>query len=236
VFLTVLGFGIGNHNDAMLEQLSDKANGNYYFVDNESEARKVLVDQMTGTLTTIAKDVKIQVEFNPTKVASYRLLGYEKRMLKTEDFKDDKKDAGEIGAGHTITAFYELVPAGKTSPAGKTDPLVFQKPAEPAKLDADLAKAMCLVKLRYKQPDGNTSTEVKFPGSDEGKKYTQASEDFRFAAAAASFAMILRDSPYKGNATLASVYELASAAKGSDPSGYRAEFLKLVEKAKELKK
>ena len=236
VFLSCLAVGDGNLQDKKMMELANKGNGNYGYLDSLKEAQKILVEQMSGTLVTIAKDVKIQVEFNPTKVAAYRLLGYEKRMLKTEDFKDDKKDAGEIGAGHTITAFYELVPAGKTSPAGKTDPLVFQKPAEPAKLDADLAKAMCLVKLRYKQPDGATSTEVKFPGSDEGKKYTQASEDFRFAAAAASFAMILRDSPYKGNATLASVYELASAAKGSDPSGYRAEFLKLVEKAKELKK
>jgi Ca-activated chloride channel homolog len=236
VFLSTLAVGEGNLQDKKMMELSNKGNGNYGYLDSIKEAKKLLVEQMTGTLLTIAKDVKIQVEFNPQKVGAYRLLGYEKRMLKAEDFKDDKKDAGEIGAGHTITALYELVPAGKTSAAGKTDPLVFQKPAEPAKVDPDLAKAVCLVKLRYKQPDGDKSTEVKFPGVDEGKKYTQATEDFRFAAAAASFAMILRDSPYKGNATPASVLELAQAAKGSDPGGYRAEFIKLVERAKELKK
>jgi Ca-activated chloride channel family protein len=236
VFLTTLSVGQGNLQDKKMMELADKGNGNYHYLDSVKEAQKVLVEQMSGTLVTIAKDVKIQVEFNPEKVEAYRLLGYEKRMLKAEDFKDDKKDAGEIGAGHTVTAFYELVPAGKKSPAGKTDPLVFQKPGETSKVDADLANATCLVKLRYKQPDGDTSTEVKFPGVDQGKKYTQASDDFRFAAAAASFAMLLRDSQYKGNATMASVEELAAAAKGADREGYRAEFLKLVAKAKELKK
>jgi Ca-activated chloride channel family protein len=236
VFLTTLAVGQGNLQDRKMMELADKGNGNYHYLDSVKEARKVLVAQMSGTLVTIAKDVKIQVEFNPKKVEAYRLLGYEKRLLKAEDFKDDKKDAGEIGAGHAVTAFYELVPAGKTSPAGKTDPLVFQKPGEPAKVDAELAKATCLVKLRYKRPDGDTSAEVKFPGVDQGKKYAQASDDFRFAAAAASFAMILRDSPYKGNATLASVEELAKAAKGADREGYRAEFLTLVAKAKDLKK
>jgi Ca-activated chloride channel family protein len=236
VFLSVLGFGEGNFKDAKMMGIANKGNGNYAYIDSVKEAQKVLVEQMSGTLVTIAKDVKIQVEWNPAKVGSYRLLGYEKRMLKAEDFKDDKKDAGEIGAGHTVTALYELTPPGMSTPASKTEPLVFQKPAEPAKVSPELANAVGLVRLRYKQPEGSTSTEVSFPAKDEGKKYTQASEDFRFAAAAASFAMILRDSPYKGNATLSSVHELAQAAKGQDPSGYRAEFIKLIEKAKELKK
>jgi Ca-activated chloride channel homolog len=236
VFLSVLGYGMGNLKDSTMEMLADKGNGNYAYIDSLGEARKVLSEEMSGTLVTIAKDVKIQIEFNPQKVGAYRLIGYEKRMLKAEDFKDDKKDAGEIGAGHTITALYELVPPGKSSPAVKTDPLVFQKPAAPAKVSPELEGAVCLVKLRYKQPDGDKSTEVSFPGKDEGKKYTQTSDDFRFAAAAASFAMILRDSQYKGNATPASVLELAQAAKGPDPGGYRAEFIKLVEKVKELKK
>lgn len=236
VFLSTLAVGEGNLQDKKMMELSNKGNGNYGYLDSIREARKLLVEQMTGTLLTIAKDVKIQVEFNPAKVGAYRLIGYEKRMLKNEDFKDDKKDAGEIGAGHTVTALYELTPPGMSTPAGKTDPLAFQKAAEPLVVDFELAKAVGLVKLRYKQPEGSTSTEVSFPAYDEGKKYTQASEDFRFAAAAASFAMILRDSPYKGNATLSSVHELAQAAKGQDPGGYRAEFIKLVEKAKELKK
>lgn len=233
VFLSTLAVGEGNLQDKKMMELSNKGNGNYGYLDSIREARKLLVEQMTGTLLTIAKDVKIQVEFNPAKVGAYRLIGYEKRMLKNEDFKDDKKDAGEIGAGHTVTALYEIVPAGKTSPAVEVGPLAFQKPAEAAKLDPELAKATCLIKLRYKQPDGDKSTEVSFPGKDEGKKYTQASEDFRWAATVASFAMILRDSPYKGNATPGSVLELAQAAKGYDPGGYRAEFIKLVEIVKE---
>src|SRR5262249_24188131 len=150
------------------------------------------------------------------------LLGYEKRMLKAEDFSDDKKDAGEIGAGHTVTAFYELVPTDKTSPAGDVRKLKYQK-HEAAELTGDDARSICTVYLRYKKPDGDTGIETNFLGFDEGKKYTQASDDFRFAAAAASFAMILRDSRYKGNATLASVEELAKAAKGPDKEGYRAE-------------
>jgi Ca-activated chloride channel family protein len=246
VFLSCLAVGEGNVQDAKMLQLANKGNGNYGYLDSIQEARKILVEQMSGTLVTIAKDVKIQVDFNPAKVAGYRLLGYEKRMLKAEDFKNDKKDAGEIGAGHTITALYELVPAGKTVPGPAVDPSEFaaKRPAEPSKFESDkpaksddeLAKAVFRVRMRYKQPDGKDSTEIRFTAIDEGKSYVKASEDFRFAAAVASFAMILRDSQFKGNANLAAIHELASAAKGPDPGGYRAEFIKLVEKARVLKK
>jgi Ca-activated chloride channel family protein len=243
VVLTVLGFGIGNHNDAMLEQISDKANGNYYFVDNESEARQVLVDQMTGTLTPIAKDVKIQVEFNPAKVASYRLIGYENRLLAKEDFNDDKKDAGEIGAGHTVTALYEVVPPGVNPPTTQpgVDPLKYQHDPKALELLTKRGHSdeMLTLKLRYKAPDApadvqGTSKLLEFPITDAGKTYAQGSEDFKFAAAVAGFGMILRDSPYKGTATFNSVIELAGEGKGPDANGYRAEFIQLVQQAKAI--
>ena len=233
IFLTVLGFGRGNLNDAMMEAISGKGNGNYHYIDNQTEARKVLVEEMAGTLVTIAKDVKIQVEFNPAQVAGYRLLGYENRMLRTEDFNDDKKDAGEIGAGHTVTALYEIVPTGKAVGTPSVDPLKYQQPAKPASEGAASDELLTL-KIRYKQPDGDTSTKLEFPISDAGGSFATATDDFQFAAAVASFGMLLRDSEHRGNASYAAVLKIAENGAKRDPHGYRAEFLQLVERARQL--
>jgi Ca-activated chloride channel family protein len=237
IFLSLLGFGMGNHNDAMMEQLSNKGNGNYAYIDTENEARKVLVEQISGTLVTIAKDVKIQVEFNPARVAAYRLVGYENRLLAAQDFNDDTKDAGEIGAGHTVTALYEIALAseaaeGSGAQRGAVDDLKYQKDRELS--DAAQTDELLTLKLRYKAPDGDESKLLSFPGRDEGKRFGEASRDFQFAASVASFGMLLRSSKYKGDATFKGVWETASSTLGDDPHGYRAEFLKLVERAKDL--
>ncbi len=234
VFLSVLAFGMGNHNDAMLEEISNKGNGNYAFIDTENEARKVLVEQMSGTLVTIAKDVKIQIEFNPNEVAAYRLIGYENRILAAEDFNDDTKDAGEIGAGHTVTALYELVPADGQSDVQTppVDELRYQQRGKPT--DQAGSGEMLTLKIRYKEPDGDTSTKLEFPVVDDGCKFGQATKDFRFAAAVASFGMLLRNSAYKGNATYAGVLETATEAASDDATGYRQEFLALVAAAQQL--
>ena len=232
-FLTVLGFGMGNHNDSMMEQISNKGNGNYAFIDTENEARKVLVEQISSTLVTIAKDVKIQVEFNPKEVAAYRLIGYENRILAAEDFNDDTKDAGEIGAGHTVTALYEIIPMGVSSKAlGKIDKLKYQKPTKPS--GAANNGELLTVKIRYKQPDGDTSKLLEFPIKDTGKRFGQADQDFRFAAAVAQFGMLLRDSEHKGDSNYAAVLEIATEAAAGDKSGYRQEFLELVKLASQL--
>ena len=232
VFLTVLGFGMGNYKDSTLEKLADMGNGNYAYIDTINEARKVLVDEINSTLVTIAKDVKIQIEFNPLQVSAYRLIGYENRLLRKEDFNDDTKDAGEIGAGHTVTALYEIVPAGKGLQIPGVDPLRYQTPMSTTDVAQD--GELLTLKLRYKQPDGQTSRLLEFPVRDGDKAYSQASQDFKFAAAVASFGMILRQSPYQGNGTLAAVLELAEEGKGSDPHGYRGEFLELVKQARAL--
>ena len=234
VFLSVLGFGMGNHNDDMLEQISNKGNGNYAFIDTEAEARKVLVEQMTGTLVTIAKDVKIQVEFNPAEVHAYRLIGYENRILAAQDFNDDRKDAGEIGAGHTVTALYEVVRAG-TEGGAEIPPVDDLRYQRQSKLTGDAKSGeMLSLKIRYKQPEGDTSEKLVFPITDQGQKFGQAGKDFRFAAAVASFGMLLRNSQYKGNATYAGVQEIATEAASGDSSGYRQEFLHLVARAEQL--
>jgi Ca-activated chloride channel family protein len=204
-------------------------------VDTPAEARKVLVEQMAGTLVTIAKDVKVQVEFNPAIASAYRLIGYENRILAKEDFNDDKKDAGEIGAGHTVTALYEVVPAGadgaeKLSP--KVDALKYQKPLE---REPTGSGELLTLKLRYKEPEGDTSRLLEFPVTDAGATYAKATGDYKFAAAVAAFGMILRDSPHKGSATLAGVTELAAEGLGKDENGYRGEFIGLVEKARRIK-
>jgi Ca-activated chloride channel family protein len=230
VFLSVLGFGMGNYKDSTLEKLADKGNGNYAYVDSLQEARKVLVEEMGGTLITIAKDVKIQVEFNPALVGAYRLIGYENRILRAEDFNDDTKDAGEIGAGHTVTALYEVVPAGKEGALPGIDALKYQKPVEVSR--ESKGGELLTLKLRYKEPDGTTSRLIQVPVSDRGTSWAQASRDFKFASAVAALGMILRDSPFKGNATLGSVLELAEAGRGDDKQGYRAEFIELVGSAK----
>lgn len=232
VFLTVLGFGMGNHNDDMLEKLADKGNGNYGYIDSDQEAQKLLVEQMGGTLLTIAKDVKLQVEFNPTQVGAYRLIGYENRLLRAEDFNDDRKDAGEIGAGHTVTALYEIVPAGKPVESPAVDPLKYQRPAEPT--TAATSGELLTLSIRYKAPDGDQSVRLQFTVRDEGRPFGAASGDFKFAAAVAQFAMLLRNSAYRGNATYDAVLETAREALGTDPHGYRTAFLEMVAKAKAI--
>jgi Ca-activated chloride channel family protein len=241
VFLTVLGFGMGNLKDSMLVKLADKGNGNYGYIDTLTEAKKLLVEQISGTLVTIAKDVKIQVEFNPAQAAGYRLIGYEKRLLAKEDFNDDKKDAGEIGAGHTVTALYEVVPAGKDVPdAATVDALKYQAPAgeKPGTKNQEpgTSPELLTLKLRYKAPDGDTSKLLAFPLTDTGAPLEKSSRDFRFAAAVAGYGMLLRDSPHKGSATWDSVRKLAIEGKGEDATGYRAEFISLLEKAQSLKR
>jgi Ca-activated chloride channel homolog len=233
VALTVLGFGMGNYKDSMIEKLADRGNGNYAYIDTEGEAHKVLVDQLSGTLVTIAKDVKIQVDFNPARAAGYRLLGYENRLLRAEDFKDDNKDAGEIGAGHTVTAFYEIVPVGQSIPGADVDPSKYQGYAKLT--DAAGGPELLTVRLRYKEPDGQTSKPFDVPVIDERKPFHSASGDFQFAASVAQFGLLLRDSKYRGDASLDGVFEVASANIGGDPNGYRAEFLELIKKARQLK-
>lgn len=236
VFLTILGFGMGNHNDALLEQLSNRANGNYAFIDSDAEARKVLGEQLSGTLVTIAKDVKVQVEFNPAEVSAYRLIGYENRRLENRDFHDDRKDAGEIGAGHTVTALYELVPAGACSDpeAGAPDPLRYQD-VQPRPIAGESARAEWMtVKLRYKPVDQDSSQLLEFPVSRVQQAFAETADDFRFVAAVAEFAMLLRRSDHRGAASFGEVLEIASSAQGSDRHGYRAEFLELVRQAQRL--
>jgi Ca-activated chloride channel family protein len=230
VFLSVLGFGRGNLNDAMMEEISNKGNGNYAYVDSINEARKVLVEQVGGTLVTIAKDVKIQVDFNPVQVAAYRLIGYANRILAKEDFNDDKKDAGEIGAGHAVTALYEIVPPGVEIDLPTVDPSKYQT-TQPTN-DETIAQDLLTLRLRYKAPDGDTSKLLEFPVADAGNSFGKASRDFQFAAAVASFGMLLRDSEHKGDATYDAVLEIAASAKGQDVHGYRAELLEMVRRAK----
>ena len=232
VFLTVLGFGMGNYKDATLEALADKGNGNYAYVDTLQEARKVLVEELGQNLVTIAKDVKIQVEFNPAEIATFRLIGYENRILRHEDFNDDKKDAGEIGAGHSVTALYELVPKGQNVDVPRVDPLKYQKPGQKTR-DAERGETLTL-KLRYKQPDGDTSHLLTFPVKDKGGRFADASPDFRFAAGVAAFGMVLRESEHKGDADFDLVLKLAEEGKGRDAFGYRGEFIGLVRSAKAL--
>ena len=244
VFLSVLGVGTDNLKDSTMQKLADKGNGNYAYLDSLDEARKVLVQQMNGTLVTIAKDVKIQVEFNPARVASYRLIGYEKRLLRKEDFNNDKVDAGEIGAGHTVTALYEVVPVGATAnPAASVppvDPLKYSATEE--KKSASQSKAatasneLMTLKLRFKKPDGDKSELIERVLVDDGKEFANASQDLKFAAAVSEFGMILRESEHKGNGTLGAVLEWAQEGKGSDANGYRAGFIELVRKAQKLSK
>lgn len=232
IFLTVLGYGMGNYKDSKMQQLADKGNGNHAYIDNLKEAQKVLVQEFGSTLFTIAKDVKIQVEFNPAKVQSYRLVGYENRMLQKEDFNDDKKDAGELGAGHTVTALYEIIPAGvKDEFTGKVDALKYQ--ASPATNTA-FNEEMLTIKLRYKKPGSDESKLMVQPVVDENISSGNTSDNFRFSAAVASFGMLLRNSAYTQNATYESVMDWAKHAMGKDVNGYRKEFINLVEQASSL--
>jgi Ca-activated chloride channel homolog len=232
VFLSVLGYGTGNLKDSTMESLADQGNGNYAYIDSVREARKVLVTQMSGTLVTVAKDVKVQVEFNPQQVRAYRLLGYENRLLRPEDFKDDSKDAGEVGAGHTVTALYELVPAAGASGGAPVDPLRYVAPGRLT--EAARGGELLHLKLRYKEPEGRQSRQQQWTVTDRGHDLSAASADFRFAASVAAFGMLLRDAPDKGAATFATVLDLATSGLGHDRHGYRAEFVELVKKAQAL--
>ncbi len=234
VFLTILGFGTGNYKDHRMEQLADKGNGNYYYIDNLLEAKKVFINDLRGTLFTIAKDVKIQVEFNPAKIKAYRLVGYENRLLDKEDFTDDAKDAGELGAGHSVTALYEVIPYGSGEDIPAVDDLKYQETQiSPAAFKSPEAMT---VRLRYKKPDGQKSLLIESALNNEVIPEKETSDMFKFAAAAAEFAMLLRNSEHKGDAGFDGVIQLAKAGMGADPHGYRAEFIKLVELAELLQK
>lgn len=236
VFMTVLGFGMGNIKDDKMEIIADKGNGNYSYIDNLQEARKVLVSEFGGTLFTIAKDVKFQIEFNPEMVKSYRLIGYENRILNEEDFNDDKKDAGEMGSGHNVTALYELVPSGSGEKSPAVDPLKYQRVPETRRSnDEDGSDEYLTIKLRYKLPDGETSRLMERPVKGYVADINDASENLRFAAAVSEFGMILRDSEFRGNATFGSAASLARSARGEDEEGYRAELIRLINTAKDLK-
>jgi len=228
IFLTILGFGMGNYKDGRMEQLADKGNGNYFYIDNLMEAKKVFVNDMRGTLFTIAKDVKLQLEFNPAKVKAYRLIGYENRMLSKEDFADDTKDAGELGAGHTVTALYEIIPFGSTEEIPGVDELKYQENEISPK--AFKNKEILTLKLRYKKPDGKKSKLIVHPLQDKNVILAKTSDNFKFSASVAAFGMLLRDSEFKGDSSYKSVLELARDGKGKDFFGYRAEFIQLVEK------
>jgi Ca-activated chloride channel family protein len=224
-FLTVLGFGRGNLKDSKMEQLADHGNGNYAYIDNLLEARKVLVSEMGGTLLTVAKDVKLQVEFNPARVRAYRLIGYENRLLANQDFNDDTRDAGEMGAGHTVTALYEIIPVGVRSDAvvRGVDSLRYRT-AAPAPTPAGSGE-LAFVKVRFKLPDGDTSRLLEHPVRETG---AAASADFTFATAVAGFGMLLRESEHRGTLTLDQVLRLAEGSRGADPEGYRGEFVRLA--------
>lgn len=230
IFLSTLGFGMGNYKDNKMETLADKGNGNYAYIDNMMEAKKVLVNEFGGTLFTVAKDVKIQIEFNPKYVQAYRLIGYENRLLNNEDFDNDKKDAGEIGSGHTVTALYELIPAGVNSNYLSATELKYQE-TKPVNSNT---KELLTLKVRYKEPTGSASKKIEIPVRYALSELAESSENVRFAAAVATFGMLLRDSEYKGNATFQQVIKLAENAKGVDKEGYRAEFISLVKLAEKI--
>ncbi len=231
VFLSVLGFGTGNLKDATMETLADKGNGNYNYIDNLLEGKKVLVKEAGSTLVTVAKDVKIQIEFNPAYVKSYRLIGYENRMLNKEDFNDDKKDAGEIGAGHTVTAIYELTTDEEDVEPAKIDDLKYQQSVA---VSASASKEMLTIKVRYKKPNEDKSTRFDIPVFDSETTFKDASSEIRFAVCVAMFGMKLRKSEHAGKITYEEIIETGKSAKGEDPDGYRSEFLRLVETAQLL--
>lgn len=233
VYLSVLGFGMGNYQDSKMQQLADKGNGNHSYIDNINEARKVLVKEFGSTLFTIAKDVKIQVEFNPAKVQSYRLLGYENRALAAEDFNDDRKDAGELGAGHRVTALYELIPVGvKDTFTTSVDPLKYQAGKQMA-VTANADEWMT-IKLRYKQPEGEASRLITKTMDGKISPLDATSANFRMATSVAEFGLLLRQSAFKQDANWEQVLTLAKGAKGEDADGYRGEYITLVEKARSM--
>ncbi len=234
IFLSILGFGTGNYQDTKMEQLADNGNGNYYYIDGLNEGKRVLVTELGSTLFTIAKDVKLQIEFNPDKVSAYRLIGYENRVLAAKDFHDDTKDAGELGAGHSVTALYEIVPVGAKvgfdiSEENNKD---YQRLDDTPVLYGN--NDLMVVKLRYKQPDKEKSTLIEHLITDERKNLEKASENFKFSTSVAEFGLLLRNSEYKGSATYEQVIALAKSGKGADLNGFRTEFITLVESAEKL--
>jgi Ca-activated chloride channel family protein len=231
IFLSVLGVGTGNLKDSTMEKLADRGNGNYSYLDSLHEARRVLIAEAGATLVTVAKDVKIQIEFNPRTVGAYKLIGYENRMLQHQDFNNDKKDAGEIGAGHTVTALYEIVPPGEPLPGGTIDALKYQDNVKPNA--AARSDEMMTVKLRFKKPDGDTSQLITRPVPDRVGELTP---NLGFASAVAEFGMLLRNSEYRGQATWSTAQELARRHRGEDPDGYRAEFVRLIDLAAALQR
>ncbi|MFT3933443.1 MAG: von Willebrand factor type A domain-containing protein [Chitinophagaceae bacterium] len=235
VFLTVLGYGMGNYKDNKMEKLADKGNGNHAYIDGLSEAKKVLVSEFGGTLFTIAKDVKLQVEFNPNKVQAYRLIGYENRLLNKEDFNNDKKDAGELGSGHTVTALYEVIPTGvKNEFAEGVDKLKYQQQINAT--PAAGSNEIMTIKFRYKKPDEDVSKLIEHPVMDNPFGIANTSANFRFAASVAEFGMLLRNSEFKQTASYNSAWKLAKDALGNDEEGYRSEFLKLLKNAQSIAK
>ncbi len=231
-FITLLGFGMGNYKDDKMEIIANKGNGNYSYIDNIQEARKVMVSEFAGTLFTIAKDIKFQLEFNPQRVKAYRLIGYENRLLNDEDFNDDKKDAGEMGAGHTVTALYEIIPSGSEEKIAHVDSLKYQQNVTTVEPDPDAE--LLTIKLRYKKPDGNKSILIEEPVKGRVVDPEMASDNFRFSAAVAEFGLLLRDSEYVQDADYDDVILLAEKAKGNDKEGYRSEFIQLVKTMKVL--
>lgn len=233
VFLSILGYGMGNYKDSKMQTLAQAGNGNHAYIDNLQEANKVLVNEFGATMYTVAKDVKLQIEFNPSKVQAYRLVGYETRLLNKEDFNDDTKDAGEMGAGHTVTAFYEVIPVGvKSNLIGSVDPLKYQNKPKTNDIRSGVHPDLLTVKLRYKQPNSDTSKKIEVPLIDN--KMDNVSDDFRFASAVAMFGQIVKDSQYKGSGTYDKAIALAQKGYGSDTQGYRREFVRLMETAKGL--
>lgn len=235
VFLSILGYGMGNYKDSKMQTLAQAGNGNHAYIDNLQEANKVLVNEFGATMYTVAKDVKLQIEFNPNKVQAYRLVGYESRLLNKEDFNDDTKDAGEMGAGHTVTAFYEVIPVGvKSNFAGSVDPLKYQDEPKQTQFGTSLHPDLLTVKLRYKQPNSDTSKKLEIPLIDNNKD--NVSNDFRFASAVAMFGQVIKDSEYKGEGTYDKAIALAQKGYGEDQQGYRREFVRLMETTKGLAK
>ena len=232
IYLSVLGFGTGNYKDAKMEKIANNGNGNFYYIDELLEAKKVLVNEMGGTLVTIAKDVKIQLEFNPAKVAQYRLIGYENRLLRNEDFADDTKDAGELGAGHSVTALYEIVPREPGEDITTNTDYTYQTTRITP--EAYASKDMATLRFRYKPPQDTSSQLIEQTVLDEQTPLNRATSDFRFAAAVAEFGLLLRDSEHKKNASYEQVLSLGRAAQGDDREGYRASFLELVGQAQKL--
>jgi Ca-activated chloride channel homolog len=232
VFLSVLGFGMGNVKDSKMEKLADHGNGNYAYVDNLREARKVLVEQMSGTLLTVAKDVKLQVEFNPERVKAYRLIGYENRVLRPEEFNDDKKDAGDMGAGTSVTALYEVIPAGSSEKVPGVDELRYQR--GDARTAAAASKELAMIKFRYKPPSEDKSELFTQVVLDSDRSFADAGREMRFAAAVAEYGLILRQSQFAKGASLEHARSAAEQARGEDRSGYRAEFIELIKAAQRL--